>query len=412
MPLLVQVMRMGSPVTSLSLSPAGDLLATTHTQQRGVFLWSNQMMFGDPTQIAAFTGRPVDVGLPTITTGHARLAGPGGEGGEGDSDASSSERYWRGSGSSSDDGGGSSSDSEVASSGGGEGGGAAQGAGAAAAHERTDAAGAPLPLTPSLVTLSLLPRTQWENLMHLEVIKARSKPVAPPKKPEAAPFFLPTVPTLAGQPVFDTTAAAAAGAAAAGGAGGAAGQQQQKKKQSMPGWDSEEEDGGEGEPEVGSQPASRVVRSLAGAHGAGGDGGAAHAAAAVASPFLRLLRAGADAGDYTSFMALLRGLSPAALDRELRALTLLGGQTEGEVDDLEALLACLDCELAAHRNFEFCAALTQHILALHGEEVLAQPRLQAAAARLRTRMASSWGRMSDLLQSVRCMVEFYGNIQL
>lgn len=43
---------------------------------------------------------------------------------------------------------------------------------------------------------------QWENLLHLDTIKARSKPIQPPKKPEAAPFFLPTVPGLASKPVF------------------------------------------------------------------------------------------------------------------------------------------------------------------------------------------------------------------
>lgn len=47
-----------------------------------------------------------------------------------------------------------------------------------------------------------LPAPQWENLLHLDTIKARSKPIQPPKKPEAAPFFLPTVPGLSRQPQF------------------------------------------------------------------------------------------------------------------------------------------------------------------------------------------------------------------
>lgn len=44
-------------------------------------------------------------------------------------------------------------------------------------------------------------------------MQERSKPTQPPKKPEAAPFFLPTVATLSKQPIFDagtdSTAAAA-----------------------------------------------------------------------------------------------------------------------------------------------------------------------------------------------------------
>ena len=60
-------------------------------------------------------------------------------------------------------------------------------------YERRDASGAPRPLAPSLVTLSMLPRPQWQTLAHLDAIQARSRPQQPPQKPEAAPFFLPTV---------------------------------------------------------------------------------------------------------------------------------------------------------------------------------------------------------------------------
>lgn len=40
---VLQVMRMGAPVTSLSLGPAQDLLATSHVGKRGVYLWANQV---------------------------------------------------------------------------------------------------------------------------------------------------------------------------------------------------------------------------------------------------------------------------------------------------------------------------------------------------------------------------------
>ena len=60
-------------------------------------------------------------------------------------------------------------------------------------YERRDATGAPRPLAPSLATLSMLPRPQWQTLVHLDAIQARSRPQQPPKKPDAAPFFLPTV---------------------------------------------------------------------------------------------------------------------------------------------------------------------------------------------------------------------------
>lgn len=71
-------------------------------------------------------------------------------------------------------------------------------------YKRRDAAGAPQPLAPSLVTLSMLPRPQWQTLVHLDAIRARNRPTQPPKKPEAAPFFLPTLAGKALKPWMPT----------------------------------------------------------------------------------------------------------------------------------------------------------------------------------------------------------------
>jgi U3 small nucleolar RNA-associated protein 21 len=35
-----------------------------------------------------------------------------------------------------------------------------------------------------MATMALLPRTQWLGLLHLETIRERNKPVAPPEKPK------------------------------------------------------------------------------------------------------------------------------------------------------------------------------------------------------------------------------------
>lgn len=47
-------------------------------------------------------------------------------------------------------------------------------------------------------------------------VQERSRPIEPPKKPEAAPFFLPTVPGLEGNPVFDLAGAEQGGDQTAG----------------------------------------------------------------------------------------------------------------------------------------------------------------------------------------------------
>ncbi|KAF8055387.1 WDR36 [Scenedesmus sp. PABB004] len=453
----LQVMHMGSPVTSLSLAAAGDLLAAAHAGKRGVFLYSNQVMFGDPSSVATYGSEAVPVHLPSIAAGGAasrpRGAGGGGGGGggggarrvavaarragaprgggggsssssdeeseedevasegselrphrevrllvdgglaggdddeDGGSGGSSSSDFYEsssdeggsGSGSDTDESGGSGADG---AEGGAEGGrrkrrraarraaaaaAAAEAAAAAAAYRRTDASGAPAPLAPHLATLSLLPRAQWENLLHLDTIKARSKPLQPPKKPEAAPFFLPTVPGLAGQPTF-----------AAGG-------------------------GGEQEAERGGGSGSRVLRARDGA-----------SAAAAASPFVALLRACGAAGDYASFVAHVRGLTPAAVDRELRAMAVLegaAGDADQEVADVGLLLDALGAELDAGRNFDLAQALLSCALVVHAEALTRHAPLLDAATRLGRKLRATWLRLEGLLQSVRCMADFVGNVQ-
>lgn len=51
----------------------------------------------------------------------------------------------------------------------------------------------PAALAREVATLSMKPLTQWSTLSNLQAIKERNKPLEPPKKPESAPFFLPTV---------------------------------------------------------------------------------------------------------------------------------------------------------------------------------------------------------------------------
>jgi U3 small nucleolar RNA-associated protein 21 len=50
-------------------------------------------------------------------------------------------------------------------------------------------------LADDLLSLSLVPRSQWQNLLHLDLIRQRNKPTEAPKKPEKAPFFLPSLQT-------------------------------------------------------------------------------------------------------------------------------------------------------------------------------------------------------------------------
>ncbi|EFJ49064.1 hypothetical protein VOLCADRAFT_59899 [Volvox carteri f. nagariensis] len=290
----LQVMKLGSPVTSLSLSPSLDLLATTHVNRRGIYLWSNQALFGSPTAIP-HSDKPVPVvrtALPTISDGRRTTGHP--------------------------------------------------------------VSGSPLPLAPDLVTMSLLPRAHWDSLTKIEVIKARNKPIQPPKKPEAAPFFLPTMPGLSANPVFETATGGTAAAAAAAELGG-------------------DTDG---------------CSSSSGSSG-------------------RVMEC------YAPVMAMLRSMTPTAIDRELRALQVLEGSLSeaAEVADVAALLDVLIASLECRRDFELCQALLSVVLAVHGDVISSRPVLTARAVKLRNLVADSWKRLDSLFQHVRCMVGFFGNLQ-
>ena len=191
-------MRLGSPVTSLSLSPAQDLLATCHTERKGIYLWANQLLFGSGADVVPST-RPVSVRLPAATADEAPGAGDRGARAGQPSLPQMLAHTAGAAGSASDNDDERSDDSDLAAAiaaaaaaasdtesesgvlsddsdeGGSEEASAAAGAEAPppgqGRYARLDAAGAPVPLEPELVTLGMLPRSQWQGLVHLETIK-------------------------------------------------------------------------------------------------------------------------------------------------------------------------------------------------------------------------------------------------
>ncbi|KAF2860300.1 putative U3 snoRNP protein [Piedraia hortae CBS 480.64] len=44
-----------------------------------------------------------------------------------------------------------------------------------------------------LLRLSNVPASQWRNLLYIDLIRRRNRPIAPPEKPKSAPFFLPSL---------------------------------------------------------------------------------------------------------------------------------------------------------------------------------------------------------------------------
>lgn len=131
--------------TSVAVAPSGEYLASTHVNNLGLSLWVDTSKFSS-------------LSIP----------------GQGDED---DDVTMLGSA----DGGDENSDSEQVNK---------------PTHDKARERGqAPKiePLSSNIATLSAKPLTHWTTLSNLQAIKERNKPVEPAKKPEAAPFFLPTV---------------------------------------------------------------------------------------------------------------------------------------------------------------------------------------------------------------------------
>lgn len=143
-------------ITALSLSPNMDVLATTHVDQNGVYLWVNQAMFSGAASFESYgSGKEiVSVKMPSVSSE---------EGSHNDNDRAIVKSQ------------------DVLDT----------------SHFATNDQ-----QIPDLVTLSLLPKSQWQSLINLDIIKERNKPIEPPKKPEKAPFFLPSIPSLSGEILF------------------------------------------------------------------------------------------------------------------------------------------------------------------------------------------------------------------
>ncbi|ORX58325.1 WD40 repeat-like protein [Hesseltinella vesiculosa] len=139
---LVDMFKVENVVTSLTFAPSGEFLATAHVDNVGIFLWANRCQFANVSLHSISVDEEAQVlSLPSLATDQSDD--------EQESDTDTSDGF----------------DNE---------------------SEKDQ-------LTKDMITLSLEPRSKWQNLLHLETIKQRNKPKEAPKAPEQAPFFLPTV---------------------------------------------------------------------------------------------------------------------------------------------------------------------------------------------------------------------------
>lgn len=143
---LIDAFRLENPCKALAFSSTGEYLAAATEGELGVHIWTNRTLFKHvPTR--QVSEREIDsISNPTTS----------GEGGHGLLEAAFDED---------------------------------------AASDEEDALSAPTldQLSSDMMTLSLVPKSRWQTLLHLDLIKQRNKPKEAPKVPEKAPFFLPSV---------------------------------------------------------------------------------------------------------------------------------------------------------------------------------------------------------------------------
>ncbi|XP_014828162.1 PREDICTED: WD repeat-containing protein 36 [Poecilia mexicana] len=273
----------------VSMSPTGDFLATAHVDSLGVYLWTNRSLCG-PVGLRPLPAdyQPEEETLPSAA---AALT-----------------------------------EQEVTS------------------EEPDDAFQSAEQLGAALVTLSLMPESRWKSLLHLDAIKRRNRPLAPPAAPPSAPFFLPTRPGLTPQFALPSTT------------------KEDSQSKVLP-W------------------GSLTQRS----------------------EFAVALELALDAGSFDGPLRLLKDCGPAGVSVELTCLTSEGG---GANSLLLAFLQMVDSMLASGRDFDLAHAYLALFLKLHLRTLSQDAVAMETLLRLSSRLESGWAELQASFNQSLCLLSY------
>ncbi|KAG8469840.1 hypothetical protein KFE25_006295 [Diacronema lutheri] len=350
------------PATSISWSPRGEFLATTHAGCVALCVWASRALFANAALECAVTA-PAPLEMPAGALGGGADEDDDGDGegvddGERALSAASAEQR-------------NASRSLAAA--------AQRAADEASSRDALRSLARPAQLSKGLPTLSSLPPARWQALNALDEIQARNQPEQPPDAPPDAPFFLTTRPGL--EPEFElatTNAAKAGDGLAATGDGGAG------------------EAGVDGDGREGKRPRSRVLSPFA---------GASKAAPLDEAELLRHMRRGAQQGSYAMASEYLRGLSPSAADLQLR---LLGaGDGSGLADAVDFFAA----QVGSRADYELTQALLARFFKIHSAAIRADAELSARCAALREEQRAAWSALEALFHEDLALLSFLSHMQ-
>lgn len=299
----IDAIRTHSVCTALSFSPTGEYLATTHIDSVGIHLWTNKAQFTPVSTRQITEDEIVEASVPTAS----------GEGGAGIMEIALA-----------DDDEDSKNDISIET------------------FSTVDQ------LASDLLTLSVVPKSKWQNLLNLDIIRQRNKPKEAPKAPEKLPFDLGTLRDL-------------------------------------------RNGSGLAEPEnTGNVETSRFLDR----HNA------------TASQFSSLLEQGHEGDDYTDFMDHLKSLGPAQLDIEIQSLS-----PGNHFLEFRAFLGAMTQRLEMRRDYELCQAFTSSFLKSHGdiiaENIDDEEGLEMALIRWQKIQEAERKRLSDLVGYCNGVIRFF-----
>jgi len=199
-------------------------------------------------------------------------------------------------------------------------------------------------LDASLLTLSLVPQSRWQTLLNLETIRQRNKPIQPPDKPKAAPFFLGSTLTKGEKPANQAMIEPQDGAFA-------------------------ESDRSRISRLASQQPSTLRIASL-------------------------LLSSKSDPAPLIDHLI---SLSPSAADLEIRSLTLT---------EMPIFVEALTAQLSLRKDFELVNTWMSVFLKVHGDFVGEVDRLREAVVEWKQAMENEEKRLSDMVGYTKGVVEF------
>ncbi|CAH1986291.1 unnamed protein product [Acanthoscelides obtectus] len=280
---------------SLDFSPTGIALATAHVDCLGLYLWTNKTLFTKVTLKAITpTDEPPMIDLPE----HPEYQ-----------------------------------DEEVEEE-----------------IKTEDEYTSPEQLDKDMVTMSGLAASRWQNLLNIDIIKRRNKPKEPPKAPKAAPFFLPTVPTLNPDVQFDLGS-------------------------------NDQDNSG-----------SKILAPINFVN---------------LTDFGKLLKTTKQTNNFAPVIEKLKTLGPSMIDFEIKCLAPEGG---GSVEVMLQFLRCIESMLQSNKDFEIAESCLGVFLKANGSTVAQEEALRSYLTNIATCHDVTWNRLQERLMYGICVVQNMKNL--